>query len=111
MANLRHLKKSRAKLKDKLGRLGDRIDEVEGGFEEHRVADKYEKVERKLQKVERKIAEVAFAQQETENQAARYCWLRDNKHLDSWLSVDSLGDCSANIDEIIDNAIKELDIP
>jgi len=37
--------------------------------------------------------------------AKRYRWLRDNKHLDRWWSVEGPGDRCANIDQDIDNAI------
>lgn len=43
-----------------------------------------------------------------ERDAARYRWLRDNDHLDDWLSVgNSHMDYAANIDADIDSAMGE----
>lgn len=48
------------------------------------------------------------AERESERRdALRYRWLRDNKHLDVWWSVDGPEDRCANIDADIDAAIKE----
>lgn len=39
--------------------------------------------------------------------AERYCWLRDNGHLDMFWSVQGPSDKAANIDADIDEAMKE----
>lgn len=41
--------------------------------------------------------------------ALRYRWLRDNKHLDGWWSVEGPEDRAENIDSDIDTAMQEDD--
>ena len=107
MSKLQRLLKKKNKLQEKLGWLGDEIDQVEGSYSEHLVADEYDRVKDKLIKVNKKIGSIKFAENELEQQAARYRWLRDNKHLDIWWSVEGPEDRCDNIDADIDSAMLE----
>lgn len=48
---------------------------------------------------------------DTLKQAARYRWLRDNKHLDVWWSVEGPSDRCDNIDRDIDEAMAQSQRP
>ena len=108
MAKLRKLIKKRKRLEENLDILAEEIEECEGSYSEHLVADEYEKAEDKLKKVKRKIAKITEQKEETKKQAARYRWLRDNKHLDAWWSVQGPKGRCANIDADVDNAMEEV---
>jgi len=53
------------------------------------------------------IEEAEHLIEELQSDAQRYRWLRDNKHLDIWWSVEGSTDRCANIDDDIDSAISE----
>lgn len=107
MANLRKLLKKRERLEDDLEQFAFEIEECEGSYSEHLVADEYDKTRQKLEKVNKKIDKLNKPESEIEKQAARYRWLRDNKHLDIWWSVQGPKDRCANIDADIDAAMED----
>ena len=53
------------------------------------------------------IEEAESLIEDLESDAKRYRWLRDNKHLDVWWSVEGPKDRCNNIDSDIDTAMKD----
>lgn len=109
MKSLRKLLKKKERLQDDLEQFAFELEECEGSYSEYLVAGEYDKTYRKLEKVNKKIDKLTKPESETEKQAARYRWLRDNKHLDAWWSVQGPKDRRANIDADIDNAMEEVE--
>lgn len=59
-----------------------------------------------LTRAENSITDLKQENAELRKDAERYRWLRDNKHLDIWWSVDGDKDRCKNIDDDIDAAMK-----
>jgi predicted nucleic acid-binding Zn-ribbon protein len=68
MAKLRKLLKKRSKLRDVLEQFASELEDVEGSYSEHIIANEYDKTQRKIEKVDRKLEKASnpFDQQKEE---------------------------------------------
>lgn len=77
MANLRKLLKKRERLEDDLEQFAFEIEECEGSYSEHLVADEYDKTKDKLTKVNRKIDALSDFNEQIER------WRHDSEELEA----------------------------
>jgi hypothetical protein len=85
-----------------------KVDILDGGLIDICVADGIieDRLRRYIKDMNMVHGELEHAQEMIAN-AARYKWLRDNKHLDEWWSTQGSLDRCENIDADIDAAIRE----